>query len=350
MSLDKLVNLGLDKPLYVPELAGFTLRQTIIEHSIFQEAIREVARLHSRWRDAGVFEGMLLVAQTGSGKSTTLKYYRDQFPRYETPTGTKIPVLYVATPESPTVRDLAQKVLDALGDPAADKGSASAKTRRIIHLVKQCGVEMVFIDEFHHFADGKYATEATRVSNWVKLLIEEIKRPVVLAGLPRAIAVVNRNPELRRRFCAPHELRPFGFATDDERREFRAVLKKVHSLVPASCKCPPLHALELAERFHFASLGLFDYVVKIVETAVSKTAANHDGNVTLAALAEAFAVAVWKHVPDDLNPFNEGARLRRLTKAGEPFDILDDMSKYTGLPRRRARPQGDGASLGQAAA
>lgn len=350
MSLDKLIHLGLDKPVQSPELAGFTLRRTIIEHPIFHEAIREIARLHSRWRDAGVFEGLLLVAQTGSGKSTTLKYYRDQFPRSQTSTGTKVPVLYVATPESPTVVDLAEAVLEALGDPAADKGKAGAKTRRIIHLIKQCGVEIVLMDEFHHFADGKYKTEATRVSNWLKRLIEEIKRPVVLAGLPRAQAVVNRNPELRRRFCAPHELRPFGFATDAERREFRTVLKKVHSLIPASCECPPLHEHSMAERFYFSSLGLFDYVVKVVEAAVSQTSAKYGGKVTLAALGDAFAAAVWKFVPDELNPFNEGARLRRLTKPGEPFDILDDMAKYSGRPHRRSKPKAGEDSSGQLAA
>ena len=339
MSLDRLLTLGLENAPVHPLLAGFTLRNTVIEHVIFQGAIREIARLHQRWIDLKIAEGMLLVAQTGAGKSTTLKYYRDQFPRFDSPTGTQIPVLYVATPESPSVRDLAEAILDALGDPAADRGTTRTKTRRIVNFFKQCGVQMVLIDEFQHFADGKYVKEAKRVSDWLKLLIEEVKLPVVLAGLPRAIAVVDRNPQLRRRFGAPFHLRPFGFETLEEQKEFRTVLKKIHSLIPAECECPPLHGFELAERFYYASLGLFDYVIKVVETAVSKTALAHGGKVTLKVLAEAFDDAVWKFAPDELNPFNEKAMLRRLTKPGEPFDIWDDLRKYTGSGPRRRKPK-----------
>lgn len=328
MSIDRLVSLGLAASPAIPSLAGFTLRKTLIEHAIFQETVRTIARVHQRWRDTGVAEGLLVVAQTGAGKSTTLKFYRDQFPRYETPEGTQIPILYVATPESPSVRDLAEAVLDAFGDPAADKGSARAKTRRILNFVKKCGVQMIVIDEFHHFHDGN-RQEAKRVSNWLKLLIEQLNIPVILAGLPRAIAVVNRNPELRRRFCAPFYLRPFGFKEADEKVEFRAVLKRMHSLVPGACECVSFHDEAMAERFFYASSGLIDYVVKIIDRAVSNTSADYGGKVTQECLEQAFKDAVWPTAPLILNPFNQKAKFRLLTKPGEPFDIWDDPRKYT---------------------
>jgi hypothetical protein len=335
MSLDRLLNLGSEQAPADPTLAGFTLRQTVIEHQIFQAAIREIARIHKRGLTTNSWEGMLLIAQTGTGKSTLLKYYADQFPRSEGSSGTEIPVLYVSTPEFPTVRDLAEAVLDALGDPAADRGTTRAKTRRIVHFIKQCGVQVLLIDEFQHFADGS-SKEAKRVSDWLKLLMDAIKRPVVLAGLPRSIAVVNRNPQLRRRLGAPYYMRPFAYQRPEQRTVFRTVLKKIHGMIPAQCECPPLHSVELTERFYYASLGLLDYVIKVVETAVSKTAQRYGGKVTMAALADAFEEAVWRFAPKELNPFSPKPILRPLRKRGEPFEVWDSIEKYMGVQKRRA--------------
>jgi len=334
MAIDRLLNLGLTEAPADPLLAGFTLRQTVIEHEIFQAAVREIARIHHRGSTSNSWEGLLLIAQTGTGKSTLLKYYAEQFPRGENNSGAQIPVLYVSTPESPSVRDLAEAVLDALGDPAADRGTTRAKTRRIIHFIKKCGVQLLLIDEFQHFADGSIK-EAKRVSDWLKLLMDAIKRPVVLAGLPRSMAVINRNPQLRRRLGAPYYMRPFSYRRAEDRKVFRAVLKKIHGMVPPQCECPPLHGVELSERFYYASLGLLDYVVKVVETAVSKTAHRHGGKVTLAALAEAFEESVWRFAPKELNPFSPKPMLRPLRQPGEPFEIWDSIEKYMGVYRRR---------------
>lgn len=335
MSLARLLSLGSATAPAYPLLAGFTLRHTVIEHQIFQEAIREIARIHQRGLSSNSWEGLLLIAQTGTGKSTLLKYYAEQFPRYEGDSGVEIPVLYVSTPESPSVRDLAEAVLDAFGDPAADRGTTRAKTRRIIHFIKRCGVELLLIDEFQHFADGSIK-EAKRVSDWLKLLMDAIKRPVVLAGLPRSMAVVNRNPQLRRRLGAPYYMRPFAYQRPEQRIVFRAVLKKIHGLIPAQCECPPLHSVDLTQRFYYASLGLLDYVIKVVETAVSKTAQRHGGKVTLPALAEAFEESVWRFAPTDLNPFSPEPILRPLRQRGEPFEVWDSIEKYMGVQKRRA--------------
>jgi hypothetical protein len=94
------------------------------------------------------------------------------------------------------------------------------------------------LDEFQHFFDGKRLTESQRVSDWLKLLIETLQVPVVLAGLPRAMQVVNNNPQLRRRFAAPHYMEPFEFGTVDERKEFRAVLKGLSVGLPEGSTSP----------------------------------------------------------------------------------------------------------------
>ncbi len=308
-------------------LSTFTLQNQIIEHPEFTLTIREIARLHERGMKAGVADSMLLVAQSGTGKSTALKYYEERFPRTEKNRGTRIPVLRVDTPESPSVKTLAEAVLVAMGDPASAKGTAMAKTNRIVHFFKECGVELLFIDEFQHFYDGQRASEAKRVSDWLKNLINKVGIPVILAGLPRSIAVVNANPQLRRRFGAPHYMKPFGFDNQDEKLEFRGVLKGIQSRLPVPCT--DLSEANMAQRFYFASHGLLDYVVKIIDDAVSRASPDSGRPLMQQEFEAAFKRTIWLDAPDHLNPFSKVATLRLLNRTLEPFDMWDDIAQHT---------------------
>ena len=334
----ELLILGLT-PEEVAALSGkaavFTLRKEIIEHTKFTRAIREIARLHQRGREARVAEGMLLVAQTGSGKTTLLEYYERGFPRTFKDGVTMIPVLRVDTPESPSVKDLAEAILNALGDPAAAKGTTAAKTRRICHFFKVCGVELMLIDEFQHFFDGTRVAESRRISNWLKLLMIKVRIPVVLAGLPRSIQVVNLNPQLRRRFAAPFYMEPFAFGTKEEQVELRGVLGGIQQSLPKGSI--DISEANMAMRFYYASHGLFDYIVKVIDDAASRGGSGAGGQLTMADYAMAFKRVVWFDAPDALNPFMEKATLRLLTKPLEPFDIWDDIANYTKPPQIRKR-------------
>jgi hypothetical protein len=311
------------------KLTTFTLRKQVIEHPTFTLAIREMARLHQRGKLAGVAEGMLLVAQTGSGKTTALKYYERKFPRIARKTGVRIPVLRVDTPESPTVKTLAEAILFALGDPSAMKGTATAMTNRIIHFFKECGIELLLIDEFQHFYDGRRLAESRRVSDWLKNLINKVGIPVIIAGLPRSIAVINANPQLRRRFGAPHYMEPFSFDTREQQLEFRGILNGIQARLPM--RCIDIAEPSMAQRFYYATHGLIDYIVKIIDDAVSRSANETDRGLTQEDFALAFRRAVWMDAPDQLNPFSANASLRLLTKPLEPFDVWDDIAQYTSM-------------------
>lgn len=337
-NLQKLMNLGNADEFESANqnlFANFTLRNEVFEHPSFTYAINEIARLHRRGIEANDAQGLLLLAQTGSGKSTAFEYYERHFPRSETKDLTIIPVLRVTTPESPTVKTLAEAILFAMGDPAASKGTSTTKTNRIIYLVKECKVELLLIDEFQHFFDGRHTSESAHVSDWLKNLITCVNIPVILAGLPRAISVVNSNPQLRRRFGAPLFMRPFGFKTDYEQKEFRAILKVIQTKLP--CGCISLSDANVARSFYFATHGLFDYIVKIIDDAVSRGGTGPNGKILIKDFACAFKRAVWMDAPDDLNPFSGMKKFRHLTSPAEPFEILDDIEFYKGRVVRRKR-------------
>jgi hypothetical protein len=305
---------------------NFTLRSQRIYYAVFSEAIRRISRLHDRGINAGTAEGLLIIGQSGGGKTAIADFYVSKFPRVQSETGLTIPVLRVDTPESPSVKTFAQQILIALGDPAADRGTAETKTQRLIVLLEKCKVQLLIVDEFQHFFDGHRASEARRITDWLKNLLNRVRIPVVLFGLPRSIVVLRLNPQLRRRFASPHYLRPFSLA-DGEFAELRSVLKTFHDLIKVPCV--PLHDVDVARRFFYASNGLIDYVVKVLDEAVSTSCLKEGERLDLPHFARAFKSVVWGDVPPRLNPFSNDAIHRPLIKRGEPFDNWDDPKAYS---------------------
>jgi predicted AAA+ superfamily ATPase len=315
-----------EKSNRVNKFADFSIRKTIVEHSSFKEALKRITELHMRGLDAKVAGGLLITGQTGSGKTTLIEFYKEHFPQHIEPDRTVTPVLLVTTPESPTVKSLAEAILISLGDPAAATETTENKTRRIFKYLKECKVELIIVDEFQHFYDSKKISQARKVTDWLKNLFNIASIPVVLVGLPRSVMVVRMNPQLKRRFSSPFYLKPFGFDTDKEVIEFRGVLKKIHGNLPL--ECPALHEANLARRFFYASCGLIDYVAKIIDRAVLVAGERKQPELNLKTLSIAFQEEVWRDVPKQLNPFADKAILRPLTKNGEPFEIWDDPKQY----------------------
>lgn len=297
---------------------GFSVRHRIIEFSSFRDGLRKIDQLHSRGRYAHVSTGLLITGQSGSGKTTLLEHYRERFPRRETTEQTIMPVLLVETPAMPTVKNLAEAILHAIGDPFVGKGSTEEKTRRIFSFLRACAVELLMIDEFHHFCDTRRRSAASQVTDWLKSLLNVARIPVVLAGLPRSSVVIRMNEQLARRFSSGSYLRSFSYDSEEHIREFRGVLKEIHSRLPVPCI--ELHEANLARRFYMATNGLIDYVSKLIDEAVQMVGREEAERIEWNTLARAFEESIWRDTPTLLNPFNPDATLRQLTQIGEPFE------------------------------
>jgi hypothetical protein len=328
------------------DIAGFTLRNQILLYSAFENTINEIRMLHYRFLKSRVSEGLLIYGQQGSGKSTSVKYYAKHFPRNRVDGVIRMPVLTVITPESPTVKSLSDVILAALGDPLTTNSTAAKKAERIKYFFKVCQVEMLILDEFHHFHDSRRSKSSGEVSDWLKNLMNTTGVCIVLVGLPRAISALNANGQFRRRFASPLHHKEFNFTTREEQIEFRTVLKGIERLLPVKFE-KPLETGEIAMRMYFASHGLIDYVVKIIDDAVATSGAKTGEKISIDRLRVAFKRKVWADCPDWLNPIVSTVP-RRLTKPREPFCDWDDPTKYTLSDRSVAGPQitEEGKSVG----
>ena len=314
-------------------LIGFSLKKMLFPHSRFREALRRIAWLHNYSQENEVGGGLLITGHSGLGKTTILQHYLDLFPRVDETNHTRIPVLYVTAPASPTVKSMAEAILVALGDPMARRGSAEEKTFRIYQLLQACQVELLMIDEFQHFCYAHSIVEFRSIADWLKNVISLTGMGVVLCGLPEAEMVIQSNEQLARRFSTKYALTPFRLANDEDFKEFRGILKSFQTAIPLSTE-EPLYEANLARRFLIASNGLLDYVRKILEGAVEVAESAKRESLDVDLYAAGFRKQVWSEVPDRLNPFHPKSPLRPLIRPGEPF-YAGDKRHAIGSPLAR---------------
>lgn len=297
----------------------FSLRPLRIDFEIFAGAIQKIASVHRKARFNDYGGGLLIAGPTGSGKSSALSYYESHFPAFDDIDGKKIPVLYVQTPSGPTVKNLAEAILSAMGDPASCKGTSEEKTKRIYKFFIDCEVELLLIDEFQHFAEVNRRGATRDVTDWLKNLFNVTRVGVVLSGLPICEQTVAFNPQLARRFSARHHMLGFSYLTRAKQLEFRGVLQSLQKELPVGGIC--IHDDPFARRMFVATYGLIHYVINILEEVCDIARRTRATTLTLPMFSRAFKDSIWALCPDELDPFVEVFQGKRpLDQPGEPFE------------------------------
>lgn len=307
------------RPLRAADVAVFEFRRKLILYPAFTVAMQAIERCHLYGRHLIEEPDCLLITGvSGAGKSTLRKTYVCRYPREELEDRTVIRVLALELPSAPTIKNVAERILMALGDPYADKGSAESKTGRIITLFRECRVELVLLDEFQQFVDNSGAKIEYKVADWLKQLINATRVPFVLLGLPRCKRILEVNEQLRRRFLPQANLPPFSIKTKQEAIKFAEFLNTLHSQTPLR---RPSAFIEPAvvPRMFYATNGLVDYLMKLTSKALSIALEEGRDCIDVDVLRRAFESAIWCQVDPERNPFDSDFIPRPLNKTGEPF-------------------------------
>lgn len=169
-------------------------------------------------------------------------------------------------------------------------------------MVKDCGVELIILDEFQHFIDSDSNVVLVNISNWLKDLINATEKPVVLVGMPHSEVVLTANPQLERRFSMRESLEPFGWNTSIKQGEFRSFLKHLDRRLPFP-KLSNLASGELSFRIYCATDGLIGYVMKLVRRAAILAVERKLERVDVELLAESYDERLSSRRPRRANPF-----------------------------------------------
>ena len=248
-------------------------------------------------------ECMFLSGPTGVGKSTIYRTYASKYPRQVTTEGTTVPILAITIPAPVTVKTVVTKMLWELGDPAYEKGTIGNQTIRLIGLIKDCGVELIILDEFQHFIDRDSEKVLKTVSDWLKTLILDTNLPIILIGLPEAEQVLQlkSHSQLSRRFANRYCLSPFNWQSDNG-LEFRTFLHLLESSLPLK-EVSNLGSSEMALRCYYASDGVIAYVMKLIRYGTYVALKQGQEKLDVNILGAAFEQYVHADKPDKVNPF-----------------------------------------------
>ena len=195
---------------------------------------------------------------------------------------------------------------------------------KILNLIKEKQVRLIIVDELQHFIDRGRRRAPLEVSDWLKTLIDQSQVSTVLMGLPRCEQILQVNEQLRRRYGRRLELNPFSIESPHEQSIFAGVI--THFDQKLGLKRPLQLDGDLLRRFHFATNGIIDYVVRLMTGSYAWATQHSVPAIDRSVLGRAFVDWVWHEGKDTLNPFNEGFRWKRLDSPGMPFNLFEPAS------------------------
>jgi len=246
---------------------------------------------------------LLITGSSGSGKSSIFDTYKDMNDKtvYEE-TRTKKVILSAEIPSPTTIMSFLEALLEELGDPFPTRGTKGNKHLRLIKLIKDCGVELIMLDEFQHFVHPEKKKVNYDVSDCFKSLVNQTKVPVVLFGLSESKHVINCNPQLKRRFSIVYDLSPFGIEEDSRVNEFAKLLYNIDQQLPFE-ELSGFANEEMLERFYYATDGLMDSIMKLVREASIYAINGEKTKIDLSDLARAYNLHSHLHEGKSKHPF-----------------------------------------------
>ena len=279
---------------------------TLVPHSAFQAAARRLEQCFQMADGASDPICIAVVGESRTGKSRALEECATTHPIRRKPEGLYVPILRVKTPSKPTVKGLVELMLQAIGDPRFPVGTENVKTMRLQTLMKHAGTNMVMIDEFQHFYDKASHKVMHHVADWLKILVDDCRVTLVVAGLPSCRAVLDQNEQLGGRFLAPIVMPRFDWTNDDHREEFVGILEAFEQSIGAHFDLPKLDSADMAFRFYCGTGGLIGYLTKVLRQAVWNAIDNQRNGISLKDLAKAHEQAVWNRetLPGISSPFS----------------------------------------------
>jgi type II secretory pathway predicted ATPase ExeA len=243
----------------------------------------------------------LLTAETGTGKSSTIEDFIRQTCPGSGINSSESSILYVSLPMPCSIKGMTEEILEALGDPLSQcTSTASRNSTRIIKIMTARKLRLFIIDEFQHLIDSDRSKILHATTDWLKVLLDKAKVPVVCVGLPNAIQIINSNAQLERRVTRYIEMRPFDWNNAGAILEFRAFLRYYEDNLPFDDPSN-LNEPSLAEAIHQATGGYIGKIAQLLTEAAEVSMNRADGPDAI--LVPDLASAYEGFARKGLNPF-----------------------------------------------
>jgi hypothetical protein len=284
-----------------------------VERDVADEVFGVIDHMRKRARVLTEPKSLMLIGDTGMGKTTLLKAYLEKNPSKLVDNCRVSPVVYVSIPVKTTIRGAATEILRVMEVPRYNKGNLDDRTHLVKSQLVAQKVEVILVDEMQHVVEASGAKSLPKVGDFFKDLSKKAKVPFVLTGMPATKEVVSQNDQLKR-MCRLKNIGPFTAASGDEFLSFRRFLVKVDAQLPFSEQAR-LGDPDTARLIFAATQGKICHVMSLIREAAMLAIENGAHVVRMDHLSHAFDSQLDSVVPIDNNPFDPKYKDAELKKA-----------------------------------
>ncbi|TXM73744.1 AAA family ATPase [Methylobacterium sp. WL69] len=283
---------------------------------------------------AGLFYG-----EPGVGKSTVLrKFSAGRAGPFETPGGSRRPVLLVEIPANPNEITLFDSFLRALGAEHLCEGKGDDRKLSVVKQLKLQHVQMIVMDEFTHLIEDRTENFTKKAIRHLKEMLNQGTCQIVFAGTTDLIKIHEFYGQMGRRDVGDFIMTKFDWNDADDQVEWcelLAVIAEVLGIPPS----PKLDDPTRAKKLHRATDGNIDNLMKLLFRATAIAYDDGEPALTDQVFAEAFEFR--RRASTKENPFGLPKRRRRKLTLSEAPAAPEN--EFSGL-RKGARKPNDSFS------
>lgn len=260
------------------ERVAFAQQDRWIGYTRAQEAIHALSDLLSHPRTVRM-PNLLLVGESGNGKTTIIEKFRDLHPVVAQPGGEPLlPVAVMCMPSEPVETRFWTELLLALKIAHRDSDPVQRKKNQAHSILTYVQCRMLVIDEIHNVLYG-HARQQRHFLGVLKNLSNDLKLPIVAVGTRDAIRALHTDTQLSSRF------EPFGLPRWQLNAEYLRLLSSFERLLPLA-KPSNLIARELAIKLHGMSGGTIGGLSRILKRATIQSIRDGSEQITLKTVAQ----------------------------------------------------------------
>ncbi|WP_419771317.1 MAG: TniB family NTP-binding protein [Candidatus Marinarcus sp.] len=197
------------------ERIKYILEDRWINYPIAQNILDKLEDIFKYQKNKTRVTSMLVVGSSNNGKTSLLEEFKRRHLNYEIFNeknedettndftelydATGIPVLYLQAPTEPSESRLYDNIFSSIDTTVKKSENISRKQYLVEYYMKLLNVEMIIIDEIHNILSGSIAKQK-QTMNAIKNLSNQLKIPIVLAGIKDSLRAISTDTQISSRF------------------------------------------------------------------------------------------------------------------------------------------------------
>ena len=182
---------------------NYMLDEVVIEYPAVKKVHNILEDLMNRPKKARM-QNLLIIGESNMGKTSIAKSFDLKHKSYtiENEDAMSVivrPVLYTEALNRAEEKDLYIAILDSFWTPYNPSDSMPKLRHQTYHLLQECNVKILIIDEIHHLLNGT-GSQQKNIKDALKSIGNKLQIPIVGVGLKESELILSTDPQLSSRF------------------------------------------------------------------------------------------------------------------------------------------------------